>query len=476
MGDTSVSKAPRCTNHSPMSAVLHCDACKANLCRLCVTMQRGTDVCADCKGPLRRLSAEELGQAAHHQTTTLRQSSNPSTPTRAGSIPNAAVPKAPPPPVPPAPAPPKTSGGIGDPPPGFKPEEKAVGAPQILERKPPYFCKNHEKVKATRGCSHCSEYYCNGCAKMIEGNPRCPDCGGQINALLPDVQRLPPRTLGQDIHDALLFPFKGSGVVHLILGSIFIFLLHFAGFRGRAIAFGYMYVYGMKICKSSATGRETPSEWPAFGDLGGGWYFFIAWLVSRIPAIITLIVICAASPLVLMGNTDDSGMSSVQKQQEEDDNSEPIPGLDNQDESMKDKAARKQREKDARAALRKRVEAAKPNLMPYYLVSLLGDIYMPMALLALILFRSYSVLNPLFIFGSIQRVGSAYLATFITITAVHMIAAVPEVLAQTLVGTIIGKAIVPFVGAVSFLYLLTVSMRALGMMYYYNQKKLEWFT
>ena len=466
MGDTAISQAPRCTNHPPMSAVLACTACKANLCRLCVVMVKSVEVCVDCKAPTRRLSGDELGQAAQHQTAVLRRPSTATAPTRAASATATPIPKAPPP-VPPAPAPAPVAAPK---------EEKPAGAPTILERKPPYFCKKHEKVKATRSCAHCSEYYCNGCAKMVESNPRCPDCGGQINALLPEIQRMPARTMGQDIHDAMLFPFKGSGKLMLVLGTVFIFALHFAGNRGRAIAAGYMYVYGMKICRSSATGREAPPEWPAFGDLGGAWYFFIAWLVSRIPAIIVLVVICAASPLaVMVGNTDDSGMSSMQSSDDEPPG-EPLPGLDNQDESMRDKAARKERERQAWEARHRRRELAKPNLIPYYIVDLLGNLYMPMALLALILFRTYGVLNPLFIFGSILRVGGAYLATFMTISAAHLVAHVPEVLSKALEESIAGIFIVPFVSAFFFLYLLMVSMRALGVMYYYNQKKLGWFT
>ncbi len=557
---TSISKAPRCTNHTPMSAVWKCDRCNAYLCRLCTELVAGVDSCAACHKPLRRLTPEELGTAAHAQTSVMRHAtpapgaapapvakppgmslSAAPAPARA-NVGEASVPtltRAPgggggggaksgftgflPPGV--APARPKPPSAVNMPPAIVAPaavppsasapaesrlgggEEEQAPAPVLGPRCGPYFCKNHPKVKATRGCKPCMHEYCDACAKMIEGNPRCPGCGGQLNALMPEEQGFPPRTIGKDVHDALTFPFKGSGKIMLVLGGIFYYLSMFGGFKGQMLGLAFIYAYGMKVCRSSGTGRETPPDWPAFQDLGGSISFLLCSLAAHLPAIVFIIVMTHGHPLNFFLQDDYAGESSASEPSDDEEESgegryasagrrraREILG-EGEDGGTVKQAARDEEEQyrkmleEEHRKWQERRESERQKfimtmLIPYYVLVLLGSVYLPMALLAVILYRSYSVLNPMFVFGSISRVGSIYVAPLLAAMAGEVINAVPQVMQKVMLvmgdnnmsAFFVLRFVIPLVVAMTFLYVLMVYMRALGVLYYYNQKKLGWFS
>jgi predicted Zn finger-like uncharacterized protein len=98
---------------------------------------------------------------------------------------------------------------------------------------------------------------------------------------------------------------------------------------------------------------------------------------------------------------------------------------------------------------------------------LLGSLYQPMALIAMSIFRSAGALSPLYIIPAIGKVPADYaiacggLLLIFTMKAVfHWINFIP------LVGTLLGNLIM--------LYLLTVEMRLLGLLYYSNREKFGW--
>src|SRR5439155_5930173 len=97
----------------------------------------------------------------------------------------------------------------------------------------------------------------------------------------------------------------------------------------------------------------------------------------------------------------------------------------------------------------------------------------------------YSVLNPAFVFGSIARVGGGYIATVLAMAASDVVNVLPDIVRRMLLASmgendgtalLLNTFVIPLVVAFCFLYVLMVYMRALGVMYYFNQKKLQWFT
>jgi predicted Zn finger-like uncharacterized protein len=98
---------------------------------------------------------------------------------------------------------------------------------------------------------------------------------------------------------------------------------------------------------------------------------------------------------------------------------------------------------------------------------LLGALYQPMALIAMSIFRSAGALSPLHIIPAIGKVPADYaiacgglLLIFVIKAIFHWINFIP------IVGTLLGNLIM--------LYLLTVEMRLLGLLYYSNREKFGW--
>jgi hypothetical protein len=106
---------------------------------------------------------------------------------------------------------------------------------------------------------------------------------------------------------------------------------------------------------------------------------------------------------------------------------------------------------------------------PYYVLSILGQIYLPMALLALMLFRNFSVLNPLFVFSSISKVRRQYIVAY----SILMVAEILSILIVVL------DEAIPFIGPIFVLpfwiFVMIVEMRVLGNLYFESQKTLNWF-
>ncbi len=445
-----------CVHHPTLAASVQCRGCGNFLCRLCVHVENGLDTCRDCNAACRDIVTDNEDDS-YYAAVELTQTAKPSM--AATSSKKGRAPESVPPP------------GSAQP-----PKTPAVPRPMAHLKAPPYFCKNHPHEKATRQCRPCSEEFCNACAKMVEGNPRCPDCGGQINALLPEDQGLPPRGIFQDVADALLFPFRGSGLLMMLFGSVLVFVCNFGGWKSLLFSYAFMYTFGIKICNTSALGRETPPDWPGLGDITNAFYYFVAWFVSQLPAIAYLILIAGMSvSSYVTGSPDDEATPDEVRAMMGGGAQQP---LGNHEESQKQALEREEREARIKAAAEQRLKAAKvrlaAKLIPFYVLALLGNLYLPMALLALILYRNYTVLNPLFIASSALKCGTGYLGAVLTFIAADVVRMIPGLCGQAL-GEI-GMLVVPLLAAPLFLYLLMVSMRALGVMYYYNQRKLGWFT
>lgn len=307
------------------------------------------------------------------------------------------------------------------------PEPAAEAEPRFVPKfgkQPPFFCKNHKEVKATRKCEICHEEYCDACAKMIEDNPKCPDCAAQLFALLPEDQGFPPKTLGQKIKDSFRYPLKGSGVIMLILGGIYLNMMQYAGVYGYA-GMIYIWAYYLKVCRTSASGRESPPDWPDMHELGGAQYYVIPKIVAALPALVYLAAFTDVSLAALIMGADESAGGPI-----------------------------------------------------YYLIKIAGAVYVPMAILALVLFRSYDVLNPVFVFSSIRKAGRDYVLVFVILIVGEC--AMGAAVLVTLIASLISMGELGFYAfkfAMTFIsmYFMLVEMRVLGDMYYFNQRRLNWF-
>ena len=105
-------------------------------------------------------------------------------------------------------------------------------------------------------------------------------------------------------------------------------------------------------------------------------------------------------------------------------------------------------------------------------LALIGLSYLPMALLAVAMADSIAGINPLFVIPSILKVPVEYLVACCILIAVFIV----QVVCNVVLDRIIPIPVVPALlsGFVS-LYFLTAEMRLLGVMYYTNKEKLNWF-
>jgi hypothetical protein len=100
----------------------------------------------------------------------------------------------------------------------------------------------------------------------------------------------------------------------------------------------------------------------------------------------------------------------------------------------------------------------------------LGILYYPMSLIAVSLFNSVNGLNPAIVITSIMRVPFEYLIACLMFVLVVVVSAYVQGLFDIPV-PFIGS----FIGEFFALYFIMVQMRILGIMYYSNQKRLNWF-
>ena len=105
-------------------------------------------------------------------------------------------------------------------------------------------------------------------------------------------------------------------------------------------------------------------------------------------------------------------------------------------------------------------------LLPVF--TLWGVLYLPMGFLAIAIHNNIAALDPIFVMVSIFRVFGRYMVLWL----LFVLLAVAEHLVKAFLGFI------PFVSTIvtSFLtlYILTIEMRLLGLIYFTGQKKLRW--
>jgi len=101
-----------------------------------------------------------------------------------------------------------------------------------------------------------------------------------------------------------------------------------------------------------------------------------------------------------------------------------------------------------------------------------GFLYLPMAFLAVTMYSSIMAVNPLLVIPSIFRVRWAYLVTAALTVSVLLVKWSGSVLLARLVSV---PVIFPVLGNFLSLYLLTVLMRMLGLLYLTKKAELGWF-
>jgi hypothetical protein len=282
-------------------------------------------------------------------------------------------------------------------------------------------CKFHPRILACFACPQCRQTFCELCvtSRLVNDISRqfCRHCGSECQPLQPIQPRLeqpkPPPGFLASLPRALLYPFQGNGYILLIAGTAFFYLLGSLPLIGLLLG-GYLFAYAKSIITSTAAGDKDPPDWPDFSN----------WKDDMLVPYLQMgaLVVFFFGPAFLISRWH--------------------PGTEN----------------TARVA---------------YLAALgFGVLFAPMGMLALAMFDTLTVLNPIALISCILRVPLHYLvaaAAFETVLLLYWFAA----------GALQELVPVPFVPSLISgllnLYVLSVAMRILGLLYATNQDKFGWF-
>ena len=270
---------------------------------------------------------------------------------------------------------------------------------------------------------------------------KCPKCGHRATVTDTKPQNSPPPTpavMARDVnldstHEAFaatlarafVYPFKGSGIILIIVAtvcaallellSIVLFVGWFAGIAQLLFSL-YLTVFYISIIASSAANEKELPDWP---DLTDFW-----------DDILRPVLLFAGAMLVSWGPS---------------------------------------------------IFYARGNLLGFfagregtssplaYLMLIWALLYFPMALLAVALFDSLTGLNPLIVIKAILKIPFSYLQACVLFCLVYFVN-------FALAGRLDAIPILGFVLRIFFsLYMMMVAMRILGLIYHANAARIGWF-
>ena len=280
------------------------------------------------------------------------------------------------------------------------------------------FCKSHPVALGKYFCPKCSHALCELCVstRLVNGASKhfCRRCGSECQSIQsqPKAATAPQGFMGS-LPGSLIYPFQGSGVIMLIAGTVFFFVLGWIPLLGLIVT-GYMFSYAKSIITSTAEGKKELPDWPDFGD----WKDDILMPYLQLLALVALYF----GPSFIVG---------VWR-----------PG------------------------------SATQAAVAYLAALGFGVLLAPMGILALAMFDRIGALNPIALTWSILRVPFPYLAAATAFALVFLI----HWFVESLLESAISIPFVPgLISGLLYLYLMAVGMRILGLLYLTHKKELGWF-
>jgi hypothetical protein len=289
-------------------------------------------------------------------------------------------------------------------------------------------CKFHIKTPARFLCNRCRKYFCDLCVTTRGVGKYCRTCGQPCTPLR--VQAAQPATekgFFARLPEAAIYPFKGSGLLVLIAAT-----LVFAGLDAmsggwfflliKIMAVGYLYSFMQNIIHATAAEEAEMPELPGFDDLFSACFRFVA-----------VVVLCFGPPIaMLIANFFDAEL-------------------------------------------------------PMSLIiatAVLGCLYFPMAFLAVAMKDNVMAANPLVVIPAILKVPGEYLVAAILLTGVFGVRLLGDSVAGGMehvslttrkMSTLFMSFGVRAIWSFASVYLLTISMRILGLLYVTKKHKFGWF-
>ncbi|HLP77600.1 MAG TPA: FHA domain-containing protein [Candidatus Paceibacterota bacterium] len=315
-------------------------------------------------------------------------------------------------------------------------EEAPPAPPPLVPDVPagPRFCKFHPRSPARFLCRKCNRTFCDLCVSSRQtpnGTVKtCRSCGVECMPLHVDRATAPVhRGFFRQIPGAFIYPFKGTGLLVLIAATIVFAALSFMG-RGifgiilKMAVIGYFFSYMQNIIHATASEEQQMPELPEFDGLFGAFFTLLGTIVMSFGLAIGLAI------AKFFGDVEAIPMAAIM------------------------------------AAV------------------VFGCLYFPMAFLATAMKDTAVAANPLIVLPAIARVPGEYVLTVILMAGVFGVQKLGDIISSETTGTLFTTRSVSVVlmtmgfqmiWSVISLYLLTVNMRILGLLYVTKKEKFGWF-
>jgi hypothetical protein len=316
-------------------------------------------------------------------------------------------------------------------------ESSEVSAPPATALPPGTPCKFHRGTVARWVCTGCQKPYCDLCVSTrttASGSEMfCRSCGGVAARVQVTIEMPEQRSFFKELPRAFAYPFRGRGVMILIVATIVIaaldffrrmlgFVGFFVGWSVGVVVIGYLFAYAQNIINCSAVGEDRLPDLPALDEILGGFFSLVG------------VVLISFGPAIVV----------------------------------------------AYLAIAHEMPSAGIALIP---AIVFGCLYFPMAFLAVAIKDTVMASNPLVVVPSILRVPLEYIITVLLIGGVFAIRWTGDAVSGMMGGeafrtTSIGYMLLLF-GLRAFwafisVYLLTVTMRVLGVLYLTKSDRIGW--
>lgn len=298
----------------------------------------------------------------------------------------------------------------------------------------PSFCRFHPKSPARYLCRKCNRTFCELCVSARAAAGRnittCRSCGVEcVPVQQPEIVAV-RKSFYASLPGALIYPFRGTGILIIVVGAVILAVLNVVGNRFigsifiRIAAIGYIFSFMQNIIHSTASEDSAMPDLPGTDDLSGG-FFNLAGTI--------LMSFGLAIALVLAKTVFDV---------------EAIP------------------------------------MAAIFVAVIFGCFYFPMAFLATAMKDTALASNPLIVIPAILKVPLEYLVTVVLTTGIFGVQKLGDLISSQSGHAILTTKSAGVVAAIfgfrilwSFisLYLMTVNMRILGLLYLKKKDRLGWF-
>jgi hypothetical protein len=290
-------------------------------------------------------------------------------------------------------------------------------------------CKHHPRIAGRYFCSHCQLYFCDACITTRGQQKFCRHCGTECLPVQVQIQR-PAAQKGffARFPSAFIYPFRGSGLLVLIVSTFVLAAMDFLGGSWlflflKIVAYGYLFSFMQNIIHATANEEEQMPDLPGFDDVFGGAF-----------RLLVTVLMSFALPIAF--------------------------------------------------AVLKLFDVMDVPASALIATMVLGCLYFPMAFLAVAMKDSALAANPLIVVPAICKVPLAYLVTTLVVIGLFALRRFGDIASFLAQGTSystrdMSTLFLSFglraLWCLVSVYLLTVSMRTLGLLYVTNKQKIGWF-